>query len=54
VASGLVQLTPIFEQFVKQILSLFAIVNIAATLPTRRFSFALATSAYSLFFRLLF
>jgi hypothetical protein len=50
VASGLVQLTPIFEHFLKQILALFA----AATVSARRFSFAFTTSAHSLSFWLLF
>ena len=54
VASGLVQHTPIFEQLVKQILVLFAILIIAATVSARRFSSAFATSAHSLSFWLLF
>jgi hypothetical protein len=54
VASGLVQLTPIFKQFVKQILALFAILITASTVSARRFSFAFATSTHSLSFWLLF
>jgi hypothetical protein len=53
-ASDLVQLTHIFEQFVKQILALIAIPIVAATVSARRPSFAFATSAHSLSFWLLF
>jgi hypothetical protein len=49
VASDLLQLTPIFEQFMKQILALVAILIIAATVSARKSSFAFAMAGLGLF-----
>ena len=48
-ASDLAQPTPIFEQFVKQILALVAIPITAATVSARRSSFAFAMAGLGLF-----
>jgi hypothetical protein len=49
VASGLAQLTPISEQFVKKILA-FVAVLVTAAVSARSSPFAFATSAHLLWF----
>jgi hypothetical protein len=54
VASGIVQLTPIFKRFVKQVLAFVAVLVITAAVSTQSPPFVFASSAHSLLLLFLF